>query len=88
MMKANLLILAMHLGMLVIILGGVLFLFTADTHQRLTGSMVAWACASATAIFLSANAVLKAQRRRIRELEREIDGLYSHTDLQDLEEER
>jgi hypothetical protein len=58
----------MRLGMLLIIVGAVIFFLTGDHYQPIVSHMIVWGCGCATAIYFAGLSAINSLWDRVREL--------------------
>jgi flagellar basal body-associated protein FliL len=61
-------LLLMRLGMLLIIVGALIFFFTGDHYQPIVSHMIVWGCGCATAIYFAGLSAINELRDRVQEL--------------------
>lgn len=68
-MDTKVALLLMRLGMMLVLLGAIIFFLTGESYQPLVNHLLVWGCCSATAIFSAGASAINALRKRIAELE-------------------
>jgi flagellar basal body-associated protein FliL len=61
-------LLLMRLGMLLIIVGALIFFFTGAHYQPIVSHMIVWGCGCATAIYFAGLSAINELRDRVQEL--------------------
>lgn len=71
----------MRLGMLLVIVGAVVFFLTGDPYQPIVNHMLVWGCGCATAIYFAGFSAINRLRERVQESRRREPQISAASDI-------
>jgi hypothetical protein len=71
----------MRLGMLLVIVGAVVFFLTGDHYQPIVSHMIVWGCGCATAIYFAGLSAINGLWDRVQELRRRQPDVSSVSEI-------